>query len=205
MQSAFLGDSIFYGYQTDYSYKCWKVFEKESGLSVVSENGENPAGFPGAGIFDLINFCDTLFSRYEPDILFICIGANHFDSRGILRWPFGISEKVFFDAFSLLFRTLSQKETRIVWTGLPPFENGGFFQERSLELSREVSKRAEDFGIESVFFTKGFIESPHWNECGGIYYNNLYHDIHPNYKGQEFIGRFLAKYYIEKIKPYLFA
>lgn len=194
----FFGDSIFYGYQTDYEYRCWRVFEKRSGFSVISSNMENPLGFPGAGVYDLNRLFDSLFMRYSPDLVFLCVGANHFDSDGNLMWPHGVDEISFLDQFKILFERLLQKGTDVVWAGIPPLEGGGVDQLKALEWSDKIGDIASDLDIEKCFYTKGFINMPDWDSMGGRYYGNLAIDIHPNENGQEFIGSYLSDYILDK-------
>jgi hypothetical protein len=194
LTAGFFGDSIFYGYQTDYESRCFRVFEKKSGISPVFMGRENPLGFPGAGIYDLIKLSDSLFNVYHPDILFLCIGANHFDGDGILRYPYSISESKFFEQYFILFEKLKKKGLNVIWCGFPPFEQGGINQERALYLSEKISEIAQKFDYDSSFFIESLIDQPDFDAQGGIYYNNLAIDIHPNNRGQEFIGEYYADY-----------
>lgn len=204
IKAGFLGDSIFYGYQTEYEFRCWKVFEKESGIKVISSDMENPLGFPGAGIFDLNRLFDSLFMRYCPDLVFLCVGANHFDSNGNLMWPYGVKESVFFDEYKKLFEKLISEERLVVWAGIPPLEAGGLKQEKALEWSFKIGEEAKSFGCETAFFTEAIIQTKDWDAMGGSYYGNLALDIHPNEHGQAFIGHFFSDY-IKKNEKLLLA
>ena len=194
-KAGFVGDSIFNGYMTDYESKCWRVFEKESQITVISSGYENPLGFPGAGLFDLISLSDTLFMRYQPDIIFLCIGANHFDSYGNLMWPYGTNTSSFLNAYYDLFEKLSKQSFDVVWGGIPPLEQCGISQEKSLEWGYKIKNIADEFNFISAFFTEQIIKSDQWDAMGGIYYNNLAVDIHPNENGQEFIGKFYSDWF----------
>lgn len=197
MKIGFFGDSIFYGYHTPYESRCWRVFEKLSGIDVVSTNKENPLGFPGAGIFDLMDLSDSLFIRYSPDIVFLCIGANHFDSSGKLMWPYGISESFFLETYSRLFEKFGTLGIEVIWAGIPPLEGGGLKQEKALEWSFKIGRIAEEFNFKSTFFTESIISLPQWDAMGGVFYGNLALDIHPNSAGQEFIGAHLSDYILK--------
>ncbi|MDY0133078.1 MAG: SGNH/GDSL hydrolase family protein [Desulforegulaceae bacterium] len=194
LSSGFFGDSIFYGYQTDYESRCFRVFEKQSGIKPVFKGRENPLGFPGAGVFDLIKLSASLFNKYFPDILFLCVGANHFDENGILRYPYSMGEADFFDQYFILFEKLHKMGLNLIWCGFPPFEQGGIEQKRALYLSHKISEIAKKFDFKSSFFIESLINQPDFDPRGGIYYDNLAIDIHPNNCGQEFIGSFYADY-----------
>lgn len=195
LKVGFFGDSIFYGYQTDYEYRCWRVFERESGIKVISNNRENPLGFPGGGVFDLLRFLPSLFETFDPDVLFLCIGANHFDSAGVLKWPYGINERGFLKAYQELFSKLLNSGMEVIFTGIPPLEQGGKSQETALDWSMKIAEVADKFEIKSAFFTQAFIDDENWDAMGGPYYNNLAIDLHPNNEGQSFIGRFCLDYF----------
>jgi hypothetical protein len=75
LTAGFFGDSIFYGYQTDYESRCFRVFEKESGIRSVFVGRENPLGFPGAGLFRYFKNLPLFFVENQTYSyqMFICV------------------------------------------------------------------------------------------------------------------------------------
>jgi lysophospholipase L1-like esterase len=189
---AFVGDSILHGWGVRSAAACWRVFEKLTGLGVVSQGGINPMAQPGATLSDLVARTPCHVARYRPDLVFVSAGANHYEGDGRLVWPYGMNEEELMGLFLELFSGLHRAGCRCVWLGFPAFEACGSLQEKPLMLSRKVEKICKDFLLDSRFFLEEMRADASWDAMGGRFYDNLAMDVHPNAEGQRLIAECCA-------------
>ncbi|TYT75221.1 SGNH/GDSL hydrolase family protein [Desulfobotulus mexicanus] len=189
IRTAFVGDSILYGWAVAPEAACWQVFQALTGFDVVSEGGFNPMALPGGTLPDLVTRTPRLVERYRPDLVFVCAGANHYDGDGTLSWPYGMGEKELFVLYKRLFSDLKGAGVRVVWLGLPPFEACGADQKIPLDLSEKIASFCSHVAGDTRYFIEDMLKDPSWNARGGRFYDNLALDVHPNSAGQVCIAQ----------------
>jgi hypothetical protein len=184
----FLGDSILYGYGLTGDHRCWRIFEKLSGMTVVQKNGENAMAFPGCGVNYINEQIDILIPTFKPHIIFLCIGANNFNENGRLSYPMGTTEDIFIKKVIAVLKKINHYGIQAIWLGLPPVELCGLTQAIPTRINNRINSECIIHGIRHTSFLAQMMLDDSWDAMGGKFYDNLRTDIHPNAAGNQIIA-----------------
>lgn len=190
---AFMGDSIAEGFGVLSAESCWHVFSQLTGMDVIRSDDINPVAYAGIGVKEFAGRIDNLMAKWKPKTVFLSIGANNFDDSCTASYPFGITtDEIAFFIKSIIYCIRGYGAVPF-WMGLPPFEECGKYQEKPKKFNSMVSQWLESEKLPSFFYLDRLTKEESWDAMGGLFFNNLAADKHPNELGHKLIAKVYAE------------
>lgn len=191
--AAFMGDSIAEGYGVNPEKSCWNVFSSIAGIDVIRTGSINPVAFPGTGVREFAARIDGLMKKWRPKTVFLSIGANNFDDSCNASYPYGTSTGQIADYIKNIIECIEKNDAVPFWMGLPPFEECGATQDKPRVFNALIQNWLASKNLPSCFYLERMIQDKSWDAMGGLFFNNLACDKHPNEAGNRLIAEICAE------------